>query len=226
MLPSSLRGDGRFLGMIGDTSDLVPRAEVLPSDPVAPMLADWTFQSGPPTPIQIPYTWLSPPLRSRPDKPLTVAEVTSGGVTTPVRDAPSAGEYGENLFTATLASPLTIDGVNLANWIIDYYATQPGAVPRTRFPALALKLNARTRGEQMRILAVTIGTRITITGAPTTWPAGATEQVVEGIHHSHGPEDRVVEWNTAPVVGASAGTAGPWFRFGVSVIGGTDVIPF
>jgi hypothetical protein len=62
---------------------------------------------------------------------------------------------------------------------------------------------------------------------PTAWPAGVTELVIEGIEHTIGSDDaRWVRWKTAPVVGSTPGTAGPWFRLGESRTGGTDLLPF
>lgn len=181
-----------------------------------------------PLPVQIPYLWLTAiqPLRSRPDKPLTTAAVTqTGGPTARAQDADSLGAFGDNLFQATLDTATRGDTQALADWVISYYATEPTDVPRARFPSLLLRLNARTLAEKQRIMGVTIGTRISITGAPATWPQGATEQVVEGIRQIRGEAADVV-WNTAPVVGATPGTAGVWFRLDSSVLDGTHVVLF
>lgn len=222
---SDVRGYGRFLGMIGGGSTLLDRAGLFPADNAAPILNDWTWQPGPPAPVKIPYAWLAgfQPLRVRPDKPLTSAAVAiDGGATATATDAASLAAYGDNEFSATLHSATPGDAPTLADWIVAYYATDPDAVPRARFPQLLIRLTGRTQPEMHRILGVGIGTRITITDAPATWPEGATEQVVEGIRHALG-EARDVEWTTAPVVGSAPGVAGPWFRRDVLTTG-TDIL--
>lgn len=218
---SDVRGYGRYLGMIGGGSALLDRTGVFPADNAAAIVNDWTWQPGAPRPVEIPYAWLAgfQPLRVRPDKPLTSAAVTvSGGGTPTAQDTASIAAYGDNEFSTTLHTATANDAVALAQWVVAYYATDPDDVPRARFPQLLIRLTGRTQPEMHRILSVGIGTRITITGAPATWPEGATEQVVEGIRHSLG-EARDVEWTTAPVVGSAPGVAGPWFRADVPYAG-------
>ena len=225
---SDVRGYGRSLGMFGTSTALLGVPGIYPADNAAPILADWNFQPGPPAPVEIPYAWLAgfQPLRVRPDKPLTTASVSvNGGTTANAQDNDSLAAYGDNAFSADLHTATPADAQALAQWVVDYYATDPDDVPRARFPALLVRLTGRTQAEMHRILSVGIGTRITITGAPATWPEGATEQVVEGIRHELS-EARDVEWTTAPVVGSAPGTAGPWFRLDVSHWDGDDVIPF
>lgn len=215
---SDIRGYGRYLGMIGGDSFLLDRAGVFPADNAAPILNDWTWQPGPPAPVEIPYHWLAgfQPLRIRPDKPLTSAAVgIDGGSTATAQDTASIAAYGDNAFSATLHSATPGDATALAQWVVAYYATDPDDVPRARFPQLLIRLSGRTQPEMHRILSVGIGTRISITDAPATWPQGASEQVVEGIRHSLG-EARDVEWTTAPMVGSAPGVEGPWFRADVS----------
>lgn len=177
-------------------------------------------------PAEIPYSWLARPLRSRPDKPITSAAVSQSGGTSAYKvDDDSLAEYGDNPFSATLYTATNADPANLADWTLNYYATQPGAVPRTRFSSLPVCLSKRTVAEQQYLLDIGIGRRIKIINIPPTWPAGKADQVVEGIRDSIGTL-RMREFITAPVVGTTAGTAGPWFRAGSSSVGGTDVMPF
>lgn len=224
---SDVRGYGRYLGMVGGASRLLTDPGIYPVDNAAVILNDWTWQPGPPARVQIPYAWLSSttPLRSRPDKPLTTASVSTESATARARDATSLAAFGNNRFTAALDTPMPEDAANLADWVVAYYATPAGDVPRARFPALTLRLNGRTVPEMQRILGVKIGQRIEITNPPATWPEGAAHQVVEGILHSAG-EARDVVWNTAPVIGTAPGVAGPWFRLDVSAVNGTDLVPF
>ena len=151
----------------------------------------------------------------------------TGGSTTSQFDAASTAEYGDLNYSATLDTDTQADAVSLAGWILDYYAVQAGTVPRQRFLQLPLvPLNARTTAEQQLILSIGIGRRIRITNPPTTWPAGLSEQVIEGIAHSIGADERTITWRTSPVVGVVNGVAGPWFRFGSSSWGGPDIFLF
>lgn len=220
----SISGLGRQLG-------ISPRSSWLFPSPVdGPREAVWTdlyFGGTPPAPVEIPYTWLSTPLIRRPDMPITVATISrTGGTTIRAVDAPSRQEYGENQLSVSLATESEADPAALASFTLHYYATQPGEVPRQRFAILALVLNNRTPTERWRILDAVEGTRIRITDAPASWPDGFTEQVIEGVRHIVGDQERRVEWMTSPVVGATPGEAGPWFRLGISALGGTDVVPY
>jgi len=166
-------------------------------------------------------------LRTRTDKPVTSATVTqSGGTTATAQDGDSIDEYGDNPFTATLLTDCDADPANLAAFMLAYYAIQPGDVPRTRFMSIKLCLSKRTPAEQFYLhQGLSLGRRILITGCPSTWPTGLPHQIVEGIHHTVG-QLRELELMTSPVIGASHGVAGPWFRLGVSGWDGPDVVPF
>lgn len=220
---SSVRGYGRFLGMIGSTSHLAGLASIFPPSTVPDILQDWAFQPGPPAPVEIPYAWLNDVLRHRPDKPLTSATVSqSGARTARERSAAAMAEYGDNPFTAELHTACASDAPNLAKHVIEFYA-QAGQIPRARMSAMTIQLAGRTQAEIHRILSVKQGRRIHISGAPATWPAGMTEQIVEGISRSYS-EGALITFLTSPVIGP--GEAGPWFRLDVSAVDGTDIIPF
>lgn len=222
---SDVRGYGRFLGMIGGTGDLVGFASMFPPSTTPDILQDWTFQPGPPAPVEIPYAWLADFLRYRPEKPLTSATVTRQGAgAARERDATAISEYGDNPFTATLWTALTADPANLAKHIIDFYA-QAGQIPRARMSSMTIELTGRPQAEMHRILSIRQGQRIQITDAPTTWPFGMTEQIVEGIARSYS-DGAQITFLTSPVIGVDAGEAGPWFRLDVSALDGTDNIPF
>lgn len=61
----------------------------------------------------------------------------------------------------------------------------------------------------------------------TIWPDGATELTVEGITHQISGDLRTVTWNTAPVIGSTAGASGPWLRWDDSrYSSSTDKLPF
>jgi hypothetical protein len=180
---------------------------------------DW-YLSGlsAPEAVEIPWTWISGPLRFRQDKAITYAAVTATR-----GSAVSVVESDEQLdFSASLDTVNVVDAGNLAHFITTYYDT-----PRTRIAALKLILNIRTVTEIWTILGVGVGTRITITDTPVGWPDGAGSLVVEGIKHSSSDATlRTVEWSTSPLVGETVGEVGPFFRVGASALGGTDLLPW
>lgn len=222
---SSVRGYGRYLGMIGRSGRLAGFADVFPPSTIPAILQDWAFQPGPPAVVQIPYVWLADQLRYRPEKPFTTAAVSrSGAGTARARNATAVSEYGDNPFSADLATACTADPASLAKHVVDHYA-QAGQTPRSRMSSLTIQLAGKTQAEIHRILSIQQGQRISITGAPATWPAGMTEQIVEGIQRSYS-EGATVTFQFSPVIGTTPGVAGPWFRLDVSAADGTDLIPF
>lgn len=181
---------------------------------------DWYLGGlAPPDPIEIPWSWLAPILRFRQDKAVTYAAVTrtAGGT------AVSSVDMDEQIdFTATLDTANNVDAPNLAHFMTVYYDE-----PRTRLAQLRFILNNRTVTEIWTLLGADIGDRILLTDLPATgWPAGADSVVIEGIFHSITSEERVVEWSTSPVIGETAGTVGPFFRVGVSLLDGSDLLPW
>jgi hypothetical protein len=184
---------------------------------------DWYFSGrGPQFTTDIPWTWLSGPLRFRPDPPINAATVsTDGGSTALASDEASIDEYGQWPFTHSTNSADPKDAVNLADWIVEYYKD-----PRVRLAQVQLILNKRTLAECRKILRRDVGDRIHITGTPTGWPEGVTQLVIEGIAHRSAVDVRTVTWSLSPLIGESPDVAGPWFRLGVSQLGGTDVLPW
>lgn len=173
-----------------------------------------------PATTEIPFSWLSGPLRFRQDKAFDYAAVSKSGGGTAIAFV-NADEQTE--FTASLASRNDVDAPNLAHFTVTYYDTA-----RTRLSSVTLVLNDRTEEEIWTILGVGIGDRITITGVPTGYPQGADSLVVEGIRQGAAGDAsaRVVVWSTSPVIGEEPGTVGPFFRVGVSEIGGEDNLPW
>jgi hypothetical protein len=187
-------------------------------DTTRALAADVYFGGSPPTPVEIPYSWLRPPVRIRQDNPYTVAEVSVTGGETARDSDPTAIRQWK--FDATLDSVAGADAGLLAAWVIDYYDTS-----RPRLRDLTLRLNTRTALEIQTILSVALGTRIRITDTPTGWPTGAGELIVEGVKHQMDAELRDITWSTTPVIGDEVGEAGPWFRLGESPLDGTDKMP-
>lgn len=171
-----------------------------------------------PDAVEIPWTWISAPLRFRQDKPYTYAAVSKSGGGTAIESV-TADEETE--FTATLATRNDVDAPNLASFTTIYYDE-----PRTRLSELVVILNRRTDEEIWTILGVGIGTKVQLTGLPDGWPRGADVLVVEGIHHSSNVTVRQVTWAASPVVGEEPSAVGPFFRAGVSKLDGTDLLPW
>jgi hypothetical protein len=186
------------------------------------ILRDYVFGS-PPSSTQIPYSWLAPPVRFRAEPLVNVATVNRvDGATAISTNIASRDAYGVRVATGSLDTACNADPANLALWLTTYRGD-----PRMRQPALTLvDLIQRTPEECVRILRVREGDRIVITDAPATWPQGASSLVVEGVLHSSHVGDRKVGWVTSAVPGTTAGTPGPWVRWGSSVYQSTDVIPF
>jgi hypothetical protein len=112
------------------------------------------------------------------------------------------------------------DAQNLASFVTTYEST-----PRPRQPSLSFHLTIRTDDECLKILSVALGTRVRITGAPATWPAGAVTFVVEGIQHTIGIDSRIVEWMTSAPVGSSPAIADSFSRTNPSAFGSPDFGP-
>jgi hypothetical protein len=171
-----------------------------------------------PDAVEIPWTWISGPLRFRQDKAFTYAAVSKSGGGTAIAFV-NADEQTE--FTATLAPRNDVDAPNLAHFTTTYYDE-----PRTRLSQLVFLLNRRTDEEIWTILDVGIGTKVQLTNLPDGWPRGADVLVVEGIQHSSSVDVRIVTWAASPVVGEEPSTVGPFFRVGVSELDGTDLLPW
>jgi hypothetical protein len=190
----------------------------------AQIAADWYFAGrGAPAPIEIPYLWLSG-LSWRSELPYTTAEISGPTSSASRYDQASRQRWGDRTLRVTLETACDADPTAITTWVMSYLAN-PGDAPRQRM-VVRLRLGSRTTVEQWRILGVGEWQRITVTGAPSTWPSGATEQIIEGRRHMIDDHEHTVEWITSPVVGSTPGVAGPWFRVGVSAVDGSDAVPF
>lgn len=219
-------GVGRKLGSGGRyRRSLVSRGNLLDQAATSRAVADdWFWGVAPPPVTVIPYSWLSPPAFFRADQPINSPQIQRTGAGTAVRpNATSISQYGEFPVSISLATLSSADAPALAYWFSTYYSGF-----RMRCPSLTINLldSRRTQDEIWRVLGVRIGDRISIPDAPVTWPEGANTLMVEGIAHTVSQNERRVTFNTSPVIGATAGVVGPWFREGISVAGGTDAGPF
>lgn len=214
----------RGLGLRSGIST-IPAAALVAQPPHATVaaLVDRLFFGGPPAPVLIPYSWLSFPARWRHETMVNTATVGQvGGTSATATNAASVAEHGHRPGGATLHTASDADPANLATWLVTYRGEQ-----RMKQPTLMLvDLAERSDAERVAILAVRQGTRIVITGPPTTWPEGSHSLVVEGVDHTGRSDRRGVAWKTSPVPGTIPGEPGPWLRYGASIWNSTDVIPF
>jgi hypothetical protein len=175
-----------------------------------------------PVPFDIPVCWLTPPVTLRMEQPYTTAAVSrDGGGTYRDVNTGNRDEYGDFQYTADLATFTDRDPANLAHWTVTYRS-----VPRTRCSQIVVNLMFRTDTERVALLRIPRWSRIQLTGVPPEFPEGANSLVVAGTKHQISLAGHLLYFTTGPVIGAVAGVPGPWFRYGSSSWGGTDVIPF
>jgi hypothetical protein len=233
---TSASSKGRILGMgeWGD-DDLIVDVE-RPTPAAALVVNDWFWGGQAPDATIIPWTWLTTPLELRADQPINSASITrTDKFPAIVNAAASQATYGVFAVATTVDTLSTDDAANLAAFLTTYYAN-----PMMRCPTVTLSLVHRNDEERWRILGREIGDRFTlgpgtvqdfpghttVLPVPAGLPLAAQSLVIEGISHDSSVLDRVVTWTTAPLLGASPGVEGPWFRIDRSFIGGADAIPF
>lgn len=208
-------------------ADLRPRPDV-PDSPTAEILADYVWGGlAPPPSVQIPYAWIAQPVRFRSDSPINSATVTrEGHGSATANDLADQQEHLVFSAEATLDTVSDQDAVNFATHLVTYYTQPRMRCPQLRFSLLRRWADDRTGSQCRLLLGIKEGDRISITGAPATWPDGANELIVEGLHHTIDVAERWIEFNTSPVIGSSPGVAGPWFRLGASFLSGADLLPY
>lgn len=215
------KGLGLRAGMYLPATGFVPQYP----DRLVADLSAWLYWGGPPAYTEIPYSWLAPPLSWLHETLANTATVTAtatGASATRTNTASITAHGQRDAPSVTLDTYVGADPANLAQWTVDYRSS-----PRMKQPNLYLvDLIQRTDDEQVRILRVRQGMRIVITDAPATWPEGSSSLLVEGVSHSLLPSSRTVTWQTSAIAGSTAGTPGPWLRYGSSMWNSTDVIPF
>jgi hypothetical protein len=200
-----------------------PKVEALRRRRWASSLARSTGGGLAPPVVEIPFSWIAPPLTRKPTNAITVAAVTQAGASTAYSAAADAlvRRFGAVATTVTLDTAVDADAQNLAHFLVTYQAT-----PRPRQPTLTLNLYNRTDAECLLILGVDLAQRVRVIGAPVGTPPGALNFTVEGIRHTAAVDRRTVTWSTAAIIGTGTTTPGPWFRTGSSAYGGTDIVPF
>lgn len=173
--------------------------------------------------VLIPFSWIATPLARKPTVAITKAQIGRTDGATAYSSATDAlvRQYGANTAETTLDTACDADPQSLAAFLTTYQAT-----PRPRQPTLTFNLLARSDDECLTILGVGLAQRVRITGAPATTPLGALDFVVEGIRHVIAVDQRTVTWSTAALIGVATAAPGPWFRLGLSQLGGTDRVPF
>ena len=206
--------------------DMIGRLDVLDQQKAMAAVVNDYFWDTAPTPVAIPYGWLSPPFRSRADQPINDPAITvAGSGTAHAPNQVSIFRYGDFGLPVTLNTAVNADADTLAAYLSSNYSDF-----RMRCPSLTVNLlNAQLQPTDVqKLLAVKIGDRIVIPDAPATWPQGNNTLIVEGIAKQVLIDRcRYVTFNTSPVVGTNPGTPGPYFRWGSSTWGSsTDLIPF
>jgi len=229
-------GNGHILGMRWRPATLRPDVTQPPLPPGSAVVNDWFWGGQAPDATVIPWTWLGAPLELRADQPINQATVTrDGDFQKVVNAAASQATYGVFAVSATMATLSVDDALNLATFLTTYYAN-----PLMRCPTVSISLVHRNDEERWRVLGREIGDRFTlgpgtvqdapghttVLPVPAGLPIGAQSLVIEGIQTASSVTDRVVEWTTAPLLGASPGVEGPWFRIDQSSFGSSDAIPF
>lgn len=177
----------------------------------------------PPVVLQIPYSWIATPETRQPTSAITKAQITQQDGATAYASASDAlvRQYGANTARTTLDTAVDADAQNLASFLVAYEA-----VPRPRRPTLTFQLLNRTDAECLLLLGATLAQRAQIIQAPSGIPPGLLDFTIEGISHVGAVDNRSVTWATAALIGATTTAPGPWFRFGTSVGGSSDTVPF
>ncbi len=186
----------------------------------AAVATDWYLGGlSAPEPVEIPFSWLSGTIRFRQVKPYNYASVGKVGAGTAV--AVAAGVVDEQVdFTESTATSNDVDAPNRAHHVVTYYAQS-----RVRMSQLRFVLNQRETTEIWTLLGVGVGRRVRLTGTPAGWPEGGADLVVEGVTH-RSRQVRELVWSASPVIGLALGEVGPFFRAGVSTLGGDDLLPW
>lgn len=194
------------------------------------------FAGLPPAVVSIPWIWLTVPLAIRPDVPINSAQITQVGQSASTAVAASSIAAYTTFTAATdLQTILDPDASNYALWLVTYYAN-----PLLRCPMVTMDLVPRTPAERATILGAEIGQRFTLTAGtvidangnpyvipiPARLPTAVQSMVIEGITHTSSVTVRTVTWACAPLIGATPGVEGPWFRLDSSTLGDTDAMPF
>ncbi|RGC68417.1 hypothetical protein C5N14_13605 [Micromonospora sp. MW-13] len=156
-----------------------------------------------PVAMQIPFGWIGyRGLRYRPDKPTTdVTATRTGGGTVRRSDRARAQRYGVTGQQYELDTAIDADPANLASWALAAHGQS-----RTRAPSIRLSMLRRSVAERKALLRLRVGDRIQLTGLPAGSPDDVGHLIVQGIQHTIGPgRRRVIEFNTSPLLGPTAG---------------------
>jgi hypothetical protein len=187
-----------------------------------------TFQSrthryyGPDTPVAVPYAWIGSPLNvSRDGRVNRAVVVQPNGTSAVSEDRTSMARYGQQLFAAQPADAVATNARALANTTRTLHTD-----PRSRLNQMVFSLDGLDEPDQLTLLTLAIGDRITITDPPSDWPPEVAVASIEGrtIEQSNGK--RTLTLTAAPVLGVTPGTPGPWFVIGSSLIGGGDLVAY
>ncbi len=207
----SITGRGAaFLTSPLSTSGLLLRGDL------ADTQRDLFFGKQGPRWIEIPYSWLAPPLLFRPDTVVTEARVSQAGGTTA---RATTGSSDVRTRTWEIDSACDSDAQALADWMV-----LVGSAPRMRSNGLVFNLYDAPPTRIHVLLGLKVGDRIWLSSAPATWPIGCTRLWIEGRERSRSGNSDLLTFKTSPIANRVPGTTDSYIT-----AGGTDsaaIMPF
>lgn len=173
--------------------------------------------------LSIPWGWLSAKsMTYRPEPPLSDVTVSrTGGGSVTRRNTTASDRYTVRSQSIALDTAVEADPANLAAWLLKAYDRM-----RTRVPALRINMLNRTVAQRQQLLRLRIGDRIQLTGMPAGSPSDVPDLIIQGIKHTVGQNQRVIEFNTSPLLGPSAGQPPACAMVGTAVVGSSTRIAY
>lgn len=123
---------------------------------------------------------------------INVAAVSCLGFETVVTDATSVADFGEYRASITTAHVSTVAVQSYAAWLVAKYKD-----PATRIEDLSIDLQTDSVS-LASALALEIGSRITVTGLPSAFPASTMDVIVEGWREDISPDSWDLALSTSP----------------------------
>lgn len=126
-----------------------------------------------------------------------ITAANTRGVSAHVVDAASVEAYGVATASLSTASEDADEPLNLASWARYKYAE-----PRPRVPSLTVDALAQVDKNVTcaRVMAVTVGDKVTVKNHPRQAALSSTDYFVEGYAETYGPERLTITWNLSPTL--------------------------
>jgi len=134
---------------------------------------------------------------------LLVNDVTASrdsGINFRATNAQSITDYGTSKGDVTLLTTSDNEVVDAANW-----KANSNAQPTPRLPGLPIEITGASPTVQQSVLALEVGSRVTVGSLPATAPFTSTDQFIEGWSESWSDQRIGFNFNTSP-----AATSGVW----------------